>query len=484
MHHITGTNRQQSTLFPEVLDDFITAENPVRFIDAYADSLDLKKLGFTHAEPLETGRPPYHPADLLKLYIYGYLNRIRSSRLLEQATHRNVEVMWLLGRLYPDFKTIADFRKNNIASLKKVCREFTLLCKRLDLFGGELIGIDGSKFSAVNHNNRYYTKKKLEKALEKIDKKIDAYMTVLDARDQEDATYPSHSVDGLQEKIVQLEQQKIELATLQEQLISSEQTQIALTDPDSRMMRASTGRKDMSYNVQIVTDAKHKLIVAYEVTNEMNDRNMLSKMALEAKEILGSQELDVVADAGYYNVEEIKKCDEHDIRGFVPTPEQPNGKQFSIREFQYEATSDRYVCPQGEYLIFHRRVLHEKKRMRIYQGTVCGSCHIRSQCTRSKEKNRSIYRWEHEPIIEKMRARCLKESKKMEMRKALVEHPFGTIKQWMDQRYFLLRGKANVGGEFALSVLAYNIKRVLNILGVTTLLEMIGYVAKEAPLLG
>jgi transposase len=495
MNYIQGIDRNQLALLPAAIDDFVEENNPVRVIDAYVNSLDLTVMGFVHTELSQTGRPPFDPRDLLKLYTYGYLNKTRSSRTLHRATKINLEVIWLMKTLTPCFKAIADFRKTNIKGIKRVCREFTLFCKAADLFGGEFIAIDGSKFSAVNHSSRHHTKEKVKKDLVEIDRQVDEYLQELDQQDEMEREEAEHEevresktsdekASELQEKIALLQAHKQKLKGLEKQIEENGQTQTALTDPDSRMMRASTGMKDMSYNIQIVTDAKHKLIVTHEVTNAMNDRNELSALALVAKEILGSEELDAVADAGYYNVEEIKRCEERDIRCYIPTPAQPNGEQFSIREFRYDATSDCYICPQGEKLHFRRWVNHEKKRKRIYEGTVCGLCNIRSKCTRRKEKNRTIYRWEQEAVIETMRARCLEKPEKIDLRKGLVEHPFGTIKQWMDQRYFLMRGKENVSGEFALTVLAYNLKRVLNILGVTKMLEMIASVAKDASLLG
>lgn len=317
MEHKRGKDRSQSVLFPEIVDEYVSAENPVRFIEAYVESLDLVGLGFQHARVAETGRPPYHPGDMLKLYIYGYLNRTRSSRELEKATHRNVEVMWLLRKLQPDFKTIADFRKDNTEALKRVCREFTLLCKKLNLFGGELVAIDGSKFSAVNHNSRSYTKAKLQGLLRQIDEKIERYFTRLESEDTTEDAARIGEKHSLREHIANLQEHKAELEELQNTLNESGETQITLTDPDSRMMRTGHQGKDVCYNVQIAVDAKHKLIVANDVTNELNDLHQLSMMAQAAKEILGVEHLDVTADKGYYNETQIDQCEQGNISCYI-----------------------------------------------------------------------------------------------------------------------------------------------------------------------
>ena len=313
MRYIEGYDREQQLLLPESIEDYVTIDNPVRFIDAYVEGLDMSKLGFRYAVTEETGRKPYDPADLLKLYIYGYLNRTRSSRQLEKATYRNLELIWLLRKLHPDHKTIADFRKDNTKALKRVCREFTLLCHKLNLFGGELIAIDGSKFRAVNHSSRSYTKKKLAALLKEIDDKITVYLAGLDQQDQVETKIPGVTANSLQEKITQLKAHKAEVEKLQAELDASGETQISLTDSDSRLMQTAAFGTDVCYNVQIVTDGKHKLIVTHDVTNDHNDRNQLSHMATQAKEILGVETIEATADAGYFKKEEIKQCQNQNI---------------------------------------------------------------------------------------------------------------------------------------------------------------------------
>jgi len=474
MGHKRGINREQSVLFPEVLDEYISNENPVRFIDAYVDSLDVEQMRFHHAKPAERGRPPYHPGDLLKLYLYGYLNRIRSSRELEKATQRNVEVMWLLRRLAPDFKTIADFRKDNTETMKKVCHEFTLLCKKLDLFGGELVGIDGSKFSAVNHNSRSYTKQKLQQFINQIDEKIKTYFTRLESADITEGNQRAMQQGALCEHITHLQEHKAELEELQKTLMESGETSLSLTDPDSRLMVTGKHGNDVSYNVQIAVDAKHKLIVASDVTNEANDLHQLSPLAQAAKEILEVERLDVTADKGYYNGTQIAECEQQNISCYIPEPKKSQNKALGLytdKDFRYDPEGDTYFCPANQRLSFHYRTIKGNKEVRVYETSCCKQCLLRSQCTRSRSYNRRIYRWVHEDIIEAMRERMSCHPDIRSKRKELVEHPFGTIKHWMNHGYFLMRGKKKVAAEVSMSVLVYNMKRVMNILGVPLLLE-------------
>jgi transposase len=466
MRYIQGTDRDQTTLLPEVVDDYITEENPVRFIDAYVDGLDLADMDFTYSETKDTGRKPYNPADLLKLYIYGYLNKIRSSRQLEKATHRNIELIWLMRRLYPDFKTIADFRKDNKKSIKNVCRDFTLLCKKLDLFGCELIAIDGSKFSASNSNGRNFTKNKLEKLIKRIDDQIDAYLRDMDNVDRTEKDVKTPSVDDLKEKIEKLNKRREKYQGLKSQLEESGETQISLTDPDSRMMN-TTGGKDVAYNVQIAVDSKHKLIVTHEVTNDCTDEQQLHPMAREAKEVLDVDSLDVLGDAGYWERQNIKKCQEDRICTYVPGPTKSHNKSLGLytnADFLYDPQEDTYRCPAGEVLT--QRGLRKRKKSGLTEKTytthACYSCPQKPKCTRSKT-TRYIYRWVDEEVMELLKKRVQENKEKVELRKSLVEHPFGTIKHWMGHRYFLTRGIEKVSAEMSLSVLSYNLKRVLNI---------------------
>jgi transposase len=474
MGYIEGEDRKQTVLFPEVLDDYISEENAVRFIDVYIEGLDLSELGFLKAIPKETGRPPYDPGDLLRLYVYGYLNRTRSSRRLEIEAGRNVELMWLMGKLRPDFKTIADFRKDNAQGIKQVCREFTLWCKRLELFGGELVAIDGSKFRAVNSPKRNFTEKKLRRMLKEIDGKIQEYLKELDRQDQKESGQRGLSPEQLKEKIEQYQQRRAQYQQIKSNLEQSEESQASLTDPESRSMRVGHG-VEVSYNVQIVVDHKHKLVVEHEVTNEVTDQGQLSAMAKKAQETLGVQTLEVVADRGYYNGGEVKACEESGMTVYVPKPNSSNFKRglFTKEDFIYEPDKDCYRCPAGKELSYRYQSLEQGRQMRTYQISGCKSCELRSGCSINKKGIRAIRRWVDEAILEAMARRIAEKPEKVELRKCLVEHPFGTIKRAMNQGYFLMRGLSKVGAETSLTILAYNLKRVINILGMRKMMEAV-----------
>jgi transposase len=370
MGHIQGLARNQLTLFPEALDDYISAENPVRFLDAFVDTLDVELLGFEHAVAKETGRPPYHPADLLRLYIYGYLNRIRSSRQLEREANRNVEVMWLLGRLAPDFKTIADFRKDNRWAIRQVCREFTLFCRELDLFGGELVAIDGSKFKAVNSRRRNFTRRKLDSKLRRLEEKIETYLNELDEADEEELDLQKSTVTELKEKIKTMQQRQAELQALSEKLEASDETQISLTDPDSRSMPLGKSRgTQVGYNVQLTVDAKHKLILDHEVTNAVTDQKQLSPMAARAKDLLQTDELEALADMGYYDGKEIKACLEAGVTPYIPKPDTSANSKLGLyakKDFRYDPEQDCYWCPAGEALRIRFQTTELGRDIRYY----------------------------------------------------------------------------------------------------------------------
>jgi transposase len=473
MPHIQGASRDIVLLFPPSLDEYITDENPVRFVDAFVDQLDLQALGFTRAIASPLGRPAYHPADLLKLYLYGYLNHVRSSRLLERETHRNVEVMWLLKKLTPDFKTIADFRKDNLQPLRNVCRAFTLLCKELDLFGGDLVAIDGSKFAAVNNRSRNFTSKKLERTLLEIDAKIAAYLSELDSQDAERLARGEQR-GNLQEKLAALQGRRAQYLLYQQALAESGATQLSLTDPDCRSMPVAQGTV-VGYNAQVAVDAKHKLIVEHELTTAVTDQHQLSAVALRAKETLGVETLEVVADTGYYDGEEVKACLEAEITPYVAKPHTSrNQKQglFTKADFLYDAQQDSYRCPAGAVLTYRFSTVEDGRPQRYYATSACGSCTLRAQCTRNK-KGRRITRWEDEGLLDAMAERVRARPDIMKQRKQIVEHPFGTMKRTMNQGYFLLRGLDKVRVEMSLTVLAYNLKRVVTILGVRRLLEVV-----------
>lgn len=474
MRYIEGQSRDQVLVFPEVIDDYVSKDNPVRFIDVFINMLDMIKLGFTHSLTSKTGRKPYNPKDMLKLYIYGYMNHIRSSRKLEMETHRNIEIIWLLKKLQPDFKTISDFRKDNSRALKKVFRQFVMLCKGWELYGNELVAIDGSKFKANNHNSRCYTMKKIKKILKEINEKIEFYLRELDESDEsEESNNADIKLESakLQEKIDQLKERQEKYKQYERKLQESGEKQISLTDPDSRMMRVKGGGKDVCYNVQTAIDSKHKLISDFDVTNEGNDLNQLSNMSNKAKEALGVEELEVVADKGYFKKEEIKKCVDDNIICYVPQPRKSHNRKkglFTDKDFVYDNEQDRYICPAGE--ILYPTTYRKERDENIYTTRKCLTCSLRNKCTKDKH-GRHIYRWINEQIIEEMAVRVQENPDKIRARACLVEHPFGTIKQPMNQGYFLTRGFEGVRAELSLTMLVYNIKRVLNILNVEKLMQ-------------
>jgi len=463
-------------LFPEALDEYIGEDNAVRFIDAYVEGLGIEEMGFKQTAPKETGRPPYDPRDLLKLYIYGYLNRVRTSRMLERECGRNVELMWLMRKLGPDFKTIADFRRENRQCFRGVFRQFVMLCKEVGLWGGEVVAVDGSKFKAVNSGQKNFNAKKLEQRLKEIDHKVERYLDEMERADQQEKPAQRMTAAELKDKIEQLQERKGKYEELLEELKHSGEKQISLTDPDSRAM-ALTRKGEVSYNVQTAVDSKYHLIVAQDVTNEGLDNHQLFSMAQGAKEILGRDEIEVVADMGYYSHEELKKCEEAGVRAYVSKPiisKNTARGLFGKEKFVYEPESDCYVCPNRERLTFRFESREaKKKKFRYYWTLACLNCPIKARCT-SNKKFRRIKRWEHEGVAERVQPRVSAHSTVMKLRKQLVEHPFGTIKFWNDQRHFLMRGLEKVKAEFSLSTLAYNIKRAINVVGVKALIAALG----------
>ena len=472
---VQGVDREQVTLFPARLDEYVVEDNPVRAIDAFVDGLDLDALGFIHVQPRDVGRPGYHPRMMLKLYIYGYLNRVPSSRRLERECQRNIEVIWLTGQLAPDFKTIADFRKDNGAAIRKVCREFIALCRKLDLLSMASVAIDGSKFKAVNARDKNFTEAKMKRRLERIDESIARYLSQLETADRHGDAVPEAKVARLKSKIEKLKEEIVRLNAINVEMMRSEDRQISLTDPDARSM--ATSGKDtgiVGYNVQIAVDTQHHLIVAHEVTNVGSDRRQLFNMSEQARDALGSATLDVVADRGYYEGEEIKSCEEADITVTLPKPQTSSAKaegRFGKQDFVYVAAEDVYLCPAGERLTYRFAGVEDGKTIRRYWTGACKSCVLKAQCTTGAE--RRISRWEHEAVLEKVQSRLDRNPAAMTVRRQAAEYPFGTIKCWMGATHFLMRRLRKVSTEMALNVLAYNIKRVIAIVGVGALLEAI-----------
>jgi transposase len=470
---VEGMDRSQSSLFPAQLDDYVAEDNLVRAVDAFVDGLALGKLGFGRVVPLEKGRPCYHPATLLKIYIYGYLNRIPSSRRLERECHRNIELVWLTGQLAPDFKTIADFRKDNGKAIREVCRTFVALCRELDLLSVASVAIDGSKFKAVNARDKNFTEAKMKRRLEQIDESIARYMAQLEAADRHGDAVPEAKVARLKDKIEKLKKEITRLNAINSEMMKSDDKQISLTDPDARSMATSgKGTGVVGYNVQTAVDTKNHIIVAHEVTNVGTDRHQLSNMADQARTEMGVETLDAVADRGYYEGQEIKACEESGITVTLPKPMTSGAKaagRFGKQDFVYVAADDVYICPARERLTYRYTSEEDGKMMRRYWTSACKTCALQAQCTTGSE--RRVARWEHEAVLETVQARLDRHPEKMTERRSTVEHPFGTIKCWMGATHFLTRRLPKVATEMALNVLAYNIKRVMAIIGVAGLLE-------------
>ncbi|MCI0565054.1 MAG: IS1182 family transposase [Nitrososphaera sp.] len=478
MNHVSGIAREQITLFPEAIEDYISAENPVRFLDVFVDQLDTAAAGFQHATVNDTGRPPYHPGDLLKLYLYGYLNRVRTSRLLERDTKRNLEVVWLLKRLSPDHKTISDFRKDNAQALREAFKEFVVLCKQLALFGAELVAIDSTKFKASNARDRVKDKHQLDKGIARINDSISQYLAQLDENDTADdrAVPAAVSPEELQQKISSLKQQRATLERARTELQDSGQKYISLTDPDCRLMK-NERRIEPAYALQTAVDAKHSLIIDYELTQDAADNNHLAPVAKAAQQILGVETLPVCADAGYYDTVDLKTCDDQTIITYVPVPEPKISKKTQVPtpdyyhdKFVYDQASDTYCCPQGHTMHrFRSQPKNDGRRIYLYRTDACGQCPVRAQCTTSP-RGRYISRWEHEAVLERLKERLAREPEIIKRRKAIIEHVFGTIKKIWGYGALLLRGLAKIASEVALMNLTYNIRRVLNIVGTRKLI--------------
>jgi transposase len=470
---IEGEDRSQSTLFPETLDDYIAEDNPVRVIDVFVDELDLSKLGFDGLQPEATGRPAYHPETLLKIYIYGYLNRIQSSRRLERETQRNVELIWLTGRLMPDFKTIADFRGDNGQAIRNVCREFIVLCRQLNLFSEAIVAIDGSKFKAVNNRDKNFTDTKLKKRMEQLEESISRYLAELDRADRQPAAVTEAKVSRLKDKVAAVKAQMQRLNQIGHRLREAHDRQVSLTDPDARSMATSgRGTGIVGYNVQTAVDTQHHLIVAHEVTNLGHDRTQLSSMAQQARSATGAEELTVLADRGYFKGEQILDCEQAGITPLVPKPLTSNSKadgRFDKRDFVYIAEDDEYRCPAGQRAIQRFTTIEHGMTLHKYWSSACPRCPLKAQCTPSHY--RRITRWEHEAVLEAMQDRLDRQPDAMRLRRRTVEHPFGTLKAWMGSTHFLTKRLPRVSTEMSLHVLAYNLKRVMQIVGIVPLMQ-------------
>jgi transposase len=478
---VAGADRGQAALLPECLDDWVDESNPVRAVDVFVDALDLRDLGFEGVDPAATGRPAYHPSVLLKLYIYGYLNRVHSSRRLEREAGRNLELIWLLGRLAPDHKTIADFRKDNGPAIKKVCAQFVELCRQMGLLAQASVAIDGSKFKAVNSRDNNFTKGKLERRLKQIEESVARYLSQIETADRHAAAGEDNletvtlTKTRLKEKLSKLAEEVNRLREIEKQVLASPDQQVSLTDPDCRSM-ATSGRGSgmVAYNVQSAVDTTNHLIVAHEVTNEGSDRSQLANMAEQAKAALHADNLEAVADRGYFKGEEILECEQAGVTVTLPKPQTSGAKsdgRFGKQDFVYRPTEDVYICPAGEKLNYYYTAEENGQQMRRYWTNACRSCAIKAKCTTGKE--RRIARWEHEHVVEAVQKRLDKNPQAMRVRRETVEHPFATLKMRMGATHFLCKTLPKVATEMALCVLGYNLTRVLNIVGVKALKEAI-----------
>ena len=470
---IEGADRTQVSLLPECVDDYVAEDNPVRVIEAFVEQLELREMGFESVDPEATGRAAYHPSVLLKIYIYGYLNRVQSSRRLEQETQRNIELMWLSGRLMPDFKTIANFRKDNGKAIRRVCRQFRVLCRELNLFTQALVAIDGSKFKAVNNRDKNFTAAKMKRRMASINESIERYLRSMDTADRAQPEVAALKKGRLQEKIEALKQQMEKLKAIEAQMNDSPDKQVSLTDPDARSMKNREGGI-VGYNVQMAVDAEHHLILAHEVTHDGVDREQLSRMAEKAKDAAGQDELTVVADRGYFKSEQILECTRLGIAPIVPKSLTANNLaegRFDKQDFIYIAADDEYRCPAGERAIKRFTTIEHGLTIHKYWTSACPRCPIKARCTTGEY--RRITRWEHEVVLEDMQERLDRKPESMRVRRRTVEHPFGTLKFWMGAVHFLTKTLPRVSTEMSLHVLAYNLKRVMQILGIGVMLRVL-----------
>src|SRR5271157_97544 len=473
---VQSEERTQDTVLPSRLEDYVTDDNSVRVVDVFVAELDLTKLGFDGMSPQATGRPGYHPSALLKIYLYGYLNRIQSSRRLERETRRNIELMWLTGRLMPDFKTIADFRRDNGPAIRAACAHFVVLCRQLNLFTRSVVAVDGSKFKAVNNRDKNFTVAKVAKRIEQVDASIARYLAALDHADRQHDDVSEAKTTRIKEKIEGLRRQMQSLKAMEKQVEEAPDRQVSLTDPDARSMATSgKGTGIVGYNVQIAVDAEHHLIVAHEVTNVGTDRSQLAAMGGKARDATGCEEVTVLAGRGYYNGEEVLACEGKGVLPYVPkTQTSGNAKRglFTVQDFIYDAENDRYTCPAGEFLTKGKMRSDRRDDMDHYRNlTACLTCGLKPQCTTDKVKRQK--RWEHEAVLDRMQARLDRMPEAMIIRRETVEHPFGTLKAWMGSTHFLTKTLEKVKTEMSLHVLAYNMKRMINIFGVQPLMQAI-----------
>ncbi len=474
--YIEGTDREQMTLFPDRLEDWIGEDNAVRVIDLFVDEIELAELGFGRTVPAATGRPGYRPSVLLKLFIYGYLNRVPSSRVLEREAGRNVEVMWLTGRLAPDHKTIADFRRDNGPAIRRTCAQFIELCRRIGALKGNCVAIDGSKFKAVNNRDKNFTKGKIASRIAHLEASIEHYLKEMVRADhQEEGEARAEKIANLAQRSDRIRREIQRLRGLNEALKEAPDGQISLTDPDSRSMATSAkGSGFVGYNAQAAVDTESHLIVAHDVINAGHDRDQLAPMAKGAKVALGRNEMSAVADKGYFSGREILACHQDGITTTLPRPETSGNRKKGMyvkADFAYDAAADVYRCPAGKALTYRFTTEEDGLKLRCYWTKDCQICPIKARCTTGRE--RRVKRWEHEHLIDEMRDRMSRDPALMALRRSTAEHPFGTIKAWMGATHFRMRRLTHVRTEMAFHVLAYNIKRMIALIGVNGFLAAI-----------
>ena len=468
---IEGCDRRQKLLLPDCVDDYVAEDSPVRVVDLFVDELDLSALGFEGAAA--TGRPGYHPATLLKLYIYGYLNQVQSSRRLEREAGRNVELMWLTGKLAPDFKTIADFRRDHGTAIQAACRRFVLVCRNLGLIAGGTVAVDGSRLRAVNARDRNFTPVTIRRRMEQVDASIVRYLGMLDTADRQEGEAAELRTTRLTERLDALRRQMRDLEAMEAAVAASPDGQISLTDPDARAMAsAGTGTGVVGYNLQAAVDTATHIIVAHEVINLSHDRTSLATMGRQAREATGLGTLTVLADRGYFSGPQVLACKDTGVVPICPKPLTSGAKadgRWGKQDFVYQAESDTYRCPAGETMTRRFATIEHGMTLHAYATPACrSSCAVKANCTDGIE--RRIKRWEHEEVIEAMQARLDQMPDAMRVRRRTVEHVFGTLKDWMGRSHFKTRVLKNVGTEASLHVLAYNIKRAIALLGTKTLM--------------
>lgn len=470
MRHIQGEDRHQVSLLPDALDDFVAADHPVRVIDAYVDTLDFASLGFSKAQTKETGRKPYHPGDLLKLYVYGYLNRVTSSRRLETECHRNLEVLWLLKRLQPDFKTIADFRKENGSAIENTCRAFIAFCRHAAMLNGRLVAIDGSKFKSAASKDQMLTRRQLKRDRAQVADRIERYLKELDEADREDGgiEFDREAVKQVVERL-RNKAQRLDEREARMDMLGTDQH--CATEEEARLVRSGRDGTIVGYNVQTAVDAETGFILHHAVSNDTGDNRQLLPMAEQAQAALGASELEVLADAGYSNGQQLAECEDLGITPIIPRRVVPSIHldMYQKSDFHYDAQQDHYTCPAGEILKLVGK--DERRKLHLYRRSGCDACAMQINCTASNK--RVVTRHFFEAAFDRATARVKANPRAMAIRMGIAERPFAILKQGMSLRRFSCWGIRGARSEAAIGVLAYNLKRIISLRGVSGTLELL-----------